>query len=72
LPGGSINAITKSGTNNFEGSVYSFYRDQSLAGKTPVGVAGADEERERLEDFTALTSGLRVGGPIIKINYSSL
>ncbi|HSI70541.1 MAG TPA: carboxypeptidase regulatory-like domain-containing protein [Gillisia sp.] len=64
--GGSINAITKSGTNQFEGSVYSFYRDQSLAGKTPVGVAGADGERERLEDFTALTTGLRVGGPIIK------
>ncbi|MCM4159080.1 TonB-dependent receptor [Antarcticibacterium flavum] len=64
--GGSINAITKSGTNQFEGSVYGFYRDQSLAGKTPVGVAGADGERERLEDFTAVTTGVRVGGPIIK------
>jgi hypothetical protein len=28
-------AITKSGSNDFEGSTYFFYRDQSLAGKTP-------------------------------------
>lgn len=64
--GGSINAITKSGTNRFEGSIYSFYRDETLAGKTPVGVVGEGGERERLEDFTAITSGVRLGGPIIE------
>ncbi|WP_317128673.1 TonB-dependent receptor [Subsaximicrobium wynnwilliamsii] len=73
--GGSINAITKSGTNTFEGSAYSFYRDQSLAGKTPFDLAGEDGEREKLDDFTALTYGVRLGGPIIEdklfffINY---
>ena len=64
--GGSINAITKSGTNKWEGSVYSFLRNEKLAGKTPVGLVGNDGERERLDEFTALTTGLRVGGPIIE------
>ncbi|MFS4468838.1 TonB-dependent receptor [Maribacter sp. 2210JD10-5] len=63
--GGSINAITKSGTNTTEGSVYGFYRDQSLSGKTPVGIAG-DNERTPLADFTAQTYGVRVGGAIKK------
>jgi hypothetical protein len=64
--GGSINAITKSGDNTFTGSAYSFYRDQSLAGKTPVGLVGENGEREKLNDFTALTYGARLAGPIIK------
>ncbi|MCX2718320.1 TonB-dependent receptor [Lentiprolixibacter aurantiacus] len=64
--GGSINAITRSGSNNWEGSAYSFVRNESLAGKTPVDLVGDDEEREKLADFSALTYGVRVGGPIIK------
>ncbi len=64
--GGSINAITKSGTNKFEGSAYSFLRNEKLAGKTPVGLVGDDGERERLDEFTAITTGLRLGGPIVK------
>jgi hypothetical protein len=31
--GGAISAITRSGTNNFEGSAYFFNRDESIAGK---------------------------------------
>lgn len=64
--GGSINAITKSGTNQFEGSVYSFFRNESLAGKTPIGLEAADGSREKLADFSANTSGVRVGGPILQ------
>ena len=30
--GAGVNAITKSGTNQFKGSVYGFYRDQSFNG----------------------------------------
>lgn len=62
--GGSINAITKSGTNNFTGSAYTFMRNQDLAGKTPVDLAGAS--REKLADFSANIYGVRVGGPIIE------
>ena len=64
--GGSINAITRSGSNEFEGSVYGFVRNQSFVGKTPPDLVGDDEEREKVDDFTALTYGFRVGGPLVK------
>lgn len=64
--GGSINAISRSGSNNWEGSAYSFVRNESLAGKTPTALVDSDDEREKLADFSALTYGVRVGGPIIK------
>lgn len=64
--GGSINAITKSGTNNFEGSAYSFLRNESLVGKTPIGLVNENGDREKLADFTARTSGIRLGGPVIE------
>lgn len=64
--GGSVSAVTRSGTNEIEASAYSFLRNESLAGKTPPDLVGEDEEREKLDEFSALTYGLRVGGPIIK------
>ena len=63
--GGSINAVTRSGTNDFEGSAYYFWRNENLAGKDPGDLAG-DNEREKLAPFTARTYGARLGGPIIK------
>ncbi len=64
--GGSINAITRSGTNNWEGSVYGFMRNQDLAGKTPPSLVGEGEQREKPAEFTSQTYGARIGGPIIK------
>ncbi|GGG37401.1 hypothetical protein GCM10011414_03500 [Croceivirga lutea] len=64
--GGSINAVTRSGSNNIEGSAYYFTRNQDLAGKTPVANVNSDDEREKLADFSTNTYGLRIGGPIIK------
>lgn len=66
--GGSINAITRSGSNEFEGSVYGFVRNQSLVGKTPPSLVDedADEERQKVNDFSAYTYGLRIGGPLVK------
>ncbi|MGB3774466.1 MAG: carboxypeptidase-like regulatory domain-containing protein, partial [Leeuwenhoekiella sp.] len=64
--GGSINAITKSGTNTFEGSAYGYLRNEDFAGKTPGGLVGDDGEREKLADFSAKTYGVRIGGPIIE------
>jgi outer membrane receptor for ferrienterochelin and colicin len=61
--GGGINAITKSGTNTTKGSVYYFFRNQDLAGKTPTG----DKElATKFADFQNKTYGFSVGGPIIK------
>lgn len=62
--GGAVSAVTRSGTNNFEGSAYYFLRNETLAGKTPV--YGDGVTRRRLPDFSAKTYGARLGGPIIK------
>ncbi|WGK65995.1 TonB-dependent receptor [Croceiramulus getboli] len=64
--GGSINAITRSGTNEFEGSAYYFLRNESFAGKTPPSLVGEGEERQKLAEFSAETYGVRIGGPIIE------
>lgn len=61
--GGGINAITKSGTNEYHGSVYYLFRNQNLSGKTP-GVPKASASK--LAEFKNQTVGFRVGGPIIK------
>ena len=72
--GGAISAITRSGTNNFEGSAYFLNRDESLAAKTPPSLAGANG-RQKLANFSAQTYGVRAGGALIKdklfyfINY---
>lgn len=59
--GAGINAITRSGTNTYTGSAYTFYRNQDLRG-TRVG----DRELPPQPDNSTLTYGARVGGPIIK------
>ncbi len=65
--GGSINAVTRSGTNQFEGSFYSYFRNESFVGKTPGVLAEFNEdEREALPDFSNNRYGVRLGGPIIK------
>ncbi len=61
--GGGINAITRSGTNKTQGSVYLFYRNQDMAGKTPTGDKSA---ATKLNDFANKTYGFRVGGALIK------
>lgn len=62
--GGGVNAVTRSGTNDFKGSVYFFTRNQNFAGETPTDVP--DATRTKLENFTANTYGVRIGGPLIK------
>ncbi len=56
--GGGINAITRSGTNRFTGSVFFFGRNQSFVGDGPSGV--------KMSDFDEAQYGLRFGGPIVK------
>ena len=64
--GGSISAVTRSGTNEWQGSAYSFLRNESLAGETPPDLVSDGETAEKLDEFSALTYGVRLGGPIIK------
>lgn len=57
--GAGVNAITRSGSNKFEGSAYLFGRNQNLQGKNVLtGLKTAD--------FTDNQYGFRLGGPIVK------
>jgi len=67
--GGGVNAVTKSGTNQFQGTAYYFNQNQSLAGKTPGRLAdrlGDGFERVAFDDFTQQTFGASLGGPLIE------
>lgn len=61
--GGQVNAVTKSGTNNYEGSVYFQTRNENLIGNYTL------DDGETSDDFPSFTEryvGLNIGGPIIK------
>ncbi|GAL80074.1 Oar protein [Algibacter lectus] len=58
--GASVNAVTKSGTNQFHGTVYGFYRDETMTGKK---IKGEDVARP---DLNQTQYGVSIGGPIIK------
>ncbi len=60
--GGLINIVSKSGTNAWNGNVFSFLRDQSLDARNPFafGSFGAPTDPE----FSRLQAGFTLGGPI--------
>jgi len=60
--GAGINAVTKSGTNTFKGSAYSFYRDQSFIGSQ----IGDNDISNSITDSKNQIYGGTIGGPIIK------
>lgn len=65
--GAGINAVTKSGTNTFEGTAYTFIQNENFVGKT--NSAQADRlgiDRESVDPFSETTIGASFGGPIIK------
>lgn len=59
--GGSINAVTKSGTNLITGSIYSFGRNASI-----TGVDNAGDKSKMPSSYQDLQTGVSVGLPIIK------
>lgn len=58
--GAGVNAITKSGTNQFRGSVYGFYRDQSFNGKK------IRDKELTVSESAKKAYGFTLGGPIIE------
>ena len=64
--GASVNAVTKSGTNEVHGTVYGFFRNQDLTGSK------VDGEDIFVPDLTQTQFGVSIGGPSLKINSSSL
>ncbi len=60
--GGGVNAITKSGTNQFRGTAYLYHRNENMRGNVVDHreIAGA-RDRDR-----TTTYGATLGGPIIK------
>lgn len=63
--GAAINAVTKSGTNKFSGSVYTYYTSKNLAGKDVSGTSSVPIEGIKPLD-TQKTWGATLGGPIWK------
>lgn len=57
--GGGVNAITRSGTNQLHGSVYGYYRDDSMIGNGPKDFPDLGEYKDK-------NYGFRLGGPIKK------
>ncbi len=58
--GAGINAVTKSGTNSFKGTAYTYYRNENLIGKK---VEGAKIDNPSLK-FNQ--TGFALGGPIVQ------
>ena len=67
--GGAINAVSRSGTNNFEASAYYYLKNENLAGKDSWDL------NEKLPEFSNNLYGIRLGGAITEnklfyfINY---
>ena len=59
--GGSVNAVTKSGTNTVHGSVYGYGRNQDLMGKSVDGL-----KTKIGSDFHDYQYGATLSGPIVK------
>ncbi|PWK92183.1 TonB-dependent receptor [Fulvimonas soli] len=57
--GATVNAVTKSGTNDFHGSVYYAFQNQNMIGKNQSDAKYQGFDRQ-------WTGGATVGGPIIK------
>ncbi|MFV8339238.1 TonB-dependent receptor [Flavobacterium sp. LB3P21] len=58
--GASVNAVTKSGTNEFHGTVYGFFRNQDMTGSKIKG------EKIFVPSLEQTQAGFSIGGPIVK------
>jgi hypothetical protein len=58
--GAGVNTVTKSGSNNFSGTAYAFYRNQSFTGKRISGV------KQVVPDLSQFQGGFAFGGALQK------
>lgn len=58
--GASVNAVTKSGTNTYRGTIYQYYRNQDF-----VGDKIGDNELSVDDSFTSVR-GVSLGGPVMR------
>jgi len=59
--GGSINAVTRSGSNNVEGSLYAYGRNAAITGRNRIG-----DNSKMPNSFEDFIYGGRVGLPVVK------
>lgn len=57
-PGGALSIITRSGTNDFSGTVFGFFRDDSLREK--------GELEQQKNDYSREQYGFTLGGPFVR------
>ena len=56
--GGALNAVTRSGTNEFETSAFGFYRNDALAGELVI------DDISTIPELATARAGFTAGGPI--------
>jgi len=64
--GGSINAVTRSGTNDFTGAIYGYGRGSFLVGPNNASAAAGGDGSKLPTSFHDYQTGIRLGFPIIK------
>ena len=67
-PGGTVNVVTKSGTNNMHGSLYYYNRNEALAKNSPFVTPNANGDLVKNE-LRNQQYGASVGGPILKDKF---
>jgi len=60
--GGVVNVVTKSGSNQFRGTAYEFFRNEKLANNTPDNIANDIAKGK----FSRSQMGYSLGGPVKK------
>lgn len=74
--GGQVNVVTRSGTNNFRGNVFGFYRDEKLNANNFLANSQTNPQFGRNEEgkanrapFSYKNYGWTLGGPVYFFNF---